>query len=1420
MPLADTIAHMDNKDLRPPHIILPSPNNNFPNVDILVSTVDTEQRIKVNALLDSGATGLYVDRKFIDKHKISTSPLSIPLLVYNADGSQNANGKITHEVELRFVIQGHVTKGWFHVVDLGQKSVIIGMSWLRAHNPIIDWVTGKLEFKRCPTSCGGHSQTINNLQQLVAESLEYTVEIPNSFINHIQQDIYVFENHSTRLAREALKEKKVLTMDDILKGPYAEYADIFSEKGFHELPPHRPWDHAIDLIPDWETKKWKSRIYPLAPKEREAMNKDIEELLSSGRIRPSKSPLGSPTFYVAKKDGKMRLVVDYRKLNDITVKNAYPLPLIPELVEKWRGCKYFTLVDVRGAFHGIRIKKGDEWKTAFTTHKGLYEWMVMPFGLANAPATFQNMMNDIFVFYIRRGDTGAYIDDVLIGTGEDTKKKLDDLAFHEQSCKQVFQVFRENKMCLKPEKCVFSVKSIQYLGFIISGQHIMMDPVKVEAVADWPVPTKLKQLRSFLGFANFYRRFIKNFSHMAKPLNDLTKKDEPFNWTEERQDAFEQLIKSLTSAPVLCHPDETAPFLVECDASNYAIGAVLSQKQDDGKWHPCAFLSKSLDETQRNWKVHDKELYAIVYSLKEWRHHIIQSPHTTEVLSDHANLQYFRSAQDLDPKQKRWAIKMEEYNIQLRHRPGKLSGKPDALSRRADYDDGKEDNKQTILLEDKWFGEERVAPITSSPSPNPLEYFSINAIDGSGRTLTFTEQIIEEQLRDQLIRDILMKPESESVKSWTQSDDLWRYQGKIYIPSSLRRIVFSTLHTAPTAGHQGIRPTLDLIGRHYYWPELKRDVTQWVTQCHSCQVNKTFPQKKAGKLKPNEIPTRPWEIVSMDLLTDLPESEGYDAILVVVDRFSKMIRLIRVTKKLTAFALARLCWDHVWKDFGLPRIIISDRGPQFASNFIKAHNEMLGITTSLSTAYHPQSDGQSERMIQEVQKTLRMYVNHYQNDWAAKLSTIEFASNNAVKSSTGYTPFFLVNGQHPNPGTIPEDLSSKNPSTEEFIQNLKKAREEAQKALAKAAESMKKFADRKRGETPVFSVGDKVLLDAANYPCDRPSRKLSEKRYGPFLIKKKVGDLNYELELPPTWKIHPVFHVDQLRKYHEDPSHPNFPNPPPELVGNDEEWEVEKVLDATYRYLQGTKKRALHFLIKWVGYHSKDNTWEPYANIRNSPDALAKFYQENPDKPKHNDPVPPTSTRKSPRGRHRKVRFLGIGKVLAIDESSFQPLVNLTDVTSWPSGPITSEICSINTTSLYVKLLSPNAKMPSRGSPLAAGYDLSAAKELVIPSGRHALIPTDISFTVPPGTYGRIAPRSGLALKHAIGVGAGVIDQDYTGPVGIILFNHGQDDFKVNIGDRVAQLIIEQIQTPTTVQVNDLDPTKRGTAGFGSTGKT
>ena len=366
--------------------------------------------------------------------------------------------------------------------------------------------------------------------------------------------------------------------------------DVFSKVSFDALPDRKRWDHAIELVPGATNATCK--VYPMSLNEQAALDAFLEENLKSGRIRPSKSPMGAPVFFVKKKDGSLRLVQDYRKLNAMTIKNEYPLPLIPELINSLRGARYFTKLDVRWGFNNVRIKEGDEWKAAFRTNRGLFEPLVMFFGLTNSPSTFQTMMNDIFHDMILEGKLCIYMDDILIfsKTREENRRIT----------RLVADRLRRHKLFLNLAKCEFEKEKIEYLGLIVSHNKVEMSPTKVEGVSRWPDPENVKDVQSFLGFTNFYRRFIERYADVARPLHDLTLKSAKWKWEDVEKKAFQTLKDLITSSPILINPTDEEPFRVEADSSDFATGAVLSQlSKDDGKWHPVAFLSKSLNPVEK-----------------------------------------------------------------------------------------------------------------------------------------------------------------------------------------------------------------------------------------------------------------------------------------------------------------------------------------------------------------------------------------------------------------------------------------------------------------------------------------------------------------------------------------------------------------------------------------------------------------------------------------------------------------------------------------------------------------------------------------------------------------------------------------------------------------------------------------------------
>jgi len=601
--------------------------------------------------------------------------------------------------------------------------MILGYTWLKDHNPEVDWQTREVQMNRCPPRCEGcrairkeqaswrktEVRAINVCRSgpppEYAEDLEEDetplricgVEYEQGdrlFMTRIlsepvAEDLRATSTISQKLAEGARRasemQKGLLTLPDCAKG----FELVFAKEDFDILPEHRQWDHAIELIPGSEPKS--SKVYPLSLVEQKELDSFLEENLRTGRICPSKSPMAAPVFFIKKKDGSLRLVQDYRALNSMMVKNKYPLPLISELISQLCRARYFTKLDVRWGFNNVRIKPGDEWKAAFRTNRGLFEPLVMFFGMTNSPATFQTMMNDIFQDLIAEGIMVVYLDDILIFTRTEEE--------HAKAIRQVLQVLQEHKLFLRLEKYEFCKEQIEYLGLVISENEVSMDPVKVAGVREWPTPENKMDIQAFLGFINFYRRFIRDFSAKARPLFDLTRSKQVWTWSGREQTAFEDLKMAVTTAPVLMSPQDSEPFRVEADSSDFATGAVLSQQSTtDGKWHPIAFYSKSLSSVERNYKIHDKEMLAIIRALEEWRHFLEGATHPVEIWTDHKNLEYFMTAKKLNHRQAHWSLHLARFDFLLHHRPRHAMGKPDALSRRADHGNGASDNENIVLL--------------------------------------------------------------------------------------------------------------------------------------------------------------------------------------------------------------------------------------------------------------------------------------------------------------------------------------------------------------------------------------------------------------------------------------------------------------------------------------------------------------------------------------------------------------------------------------------------------------------------------------------------------------------------------------------------------------------------------------------------
>src|ERR1700749_1278773 len=822
----------------------------------------------------------------------------------------------------------------------------------------------------------------------------------------------------------------------------------------------------------------------------------------------------------------------------------------------------------------------------------MFEPRVMFFGLTNAPATFQTMMNALFRELIVTGKVVVYMDDILVFT--------QDLKEHRHLMNQVLQILEDNDLFLKPEKCFFERDTIEYLGIIIKENQLQMDPIKTKGLMDWPIPTKVKDVQSFLGFGNFYQCFIPTFSDICKPLHELTKKDHEWSWTPVCQAAFETLKQQCISSPVLMMPDEDKPFQVECDASNYAIGAILSQPDSENKHHPVAYLSKSMTPAEKNYNIYDKELLAVVKALEEWRHYLEGAKHQIEIWTDHKNLEYFRTAQKLNRRQARWSLWLSRFDYTLIHKSG-ITNKADALSRRPDLRGDNPDNTDRVLLNADVFHARatRPAAVEISPDPDILQQLrDLNALDDKVASALST------------IKAAGPRALSKGIEEWNFEDGLILKRGRIYVPSNpdLRRTIIKSHHDPEMFGHPGEVKTLELIQRTFWWPHMSKTIKEYVSGCATCQSTKNITHPLAIPAQPGEIPPHPWHTITTDFITDLPPSNGYDSINVVVDRFSKAIVLTPCHKTITADQTAVLLIENVWRRYGLWEKIISDRGPKFAYKVFQAVCSGLGVRSALSSAYHPQTDGESERVNQELEQYLRAFCNGDQTNWSKLLGTAEFAHNAKVHSATGLSPYEVLMGRKPTLAP-PFQQNLRVPTANDRLTSIKQTWEQVEASLHMAAEIMK--LRRPEGESPVFDVGQQVWLEGKNLQTVYPKTKLAPKRFGPFAITAAIGKVNYRLKLPPTWRIHPVFHASLLTPFKETPEHgPAYERAPPDLESG--EHEVEAIIR---RKLDRRFAEPLRYFIKWKTYAEADNTWDPASNLGNAADLVEEFHQNNPHMP-------------------------------------------------------------------------------------------------------------------------------------------------------------------------------------------------------------
>jgi len=1028
-----------------------------------------------------------------------------------------------------------------------------------------------------------------------------------------------------------LETKEALQSDDedlrrqaLEKVPacYREYLDVFSKADSDAMPPFRTGvDHKIELLPGAKPEGLGyTGLWKLSTEELEVARKYITENLEKGFIEPSSAPWAAPILFALKGDGSLRFCVDYRKLNAITKKDQYPLPLIDETLARIAKARIFTKIDIRQAFHRIRISPEAEDLTTFRTRYGAYKFKVLPFGLTNGPATFQRYINNTLMGYLDEF-CSAYMDDILIFS--------ETLEEHEIHVKRVLERLCEAGLQADLKKCEFHVTKTTFLGFVISTDGIRPDPRKLEAVRCWERPTTVKQVQSFLGFCNFYRRFVREYGRIARPLTNLTKKGVPFAWTEECQHAFEELKARLLEEPVLAHFHHDRPTRVETDASQGVVAGVMSQLQDDGQWHPVAFFSETMQGAEHNYPIHDKELMAVVRALQCWRAELIglQTREPFLIVTDHQALEYFSTKRLLNIRQAGWAELMAQYNFLITYRPGSENAAADALSRKSE-DAATQKEKREVYRTLQIF-----APLPDDNQIPEAHRASLATIEAS--IMALDEDVAPPsgsgfQLVDDLLEANRMAPELAEWRQRAQAGDpdfsliagrLLLRLGKLVVPAvgQLRTRVIQEAHSRLVTAHPGQRKTKKLVTERYWWPRMAGDIDIFIDNCMPCRSSRHPRDKTPGLLRPIPPPDRAWQRLVMDFHEFPPDKYGFDNALVMIDPLSKTSWTIPCKKTATARDAARMYYEGPYRIHGLPQEVVSDRGPQFRADFTDEISRILGIEWKLASAGHSQTSGQVENLHQWVNQRLRPFISHYQDNWSRAIPALDAVQMGLPHDSTGLQPHEVLFGF---PMPMPFDWESRTKdfadctSSEEL--NRQRAQEAAQRIqgyvdyaremIAKAQKKQAEQANRHR-RVPDFDVGDRVVVIKQRETTGRPSDKLSfpvtQQHYE---IVEKTDHGSFRLRVPESWRGSDIFPPDRLRKYPNNPlPGQEAENPPGEDVAGEEEWEVEKILASRTHY--GT----LQYQAQWRGW-DPDPDWYAAGNFRNAPAALRRFHNDNPGK--------------------------------------------------------------------------------------------------------------------------------------------------------------------------------------------------------------
>ena len=932
------------------------------------------------------------------------------------------------------------------------------------------------------------TRTVNiNPKSLLCElqpvSIEETHSSINNNINNTSNDLDV------DIEKENLTSREVMEAQSLLR----EYDDIFSKSdtdvGFTSSVFHR-----IDLTNNIPFKQKNRRIPPGMYEE---VRNHLQQLLSSGIIRKSRSPWSSNIVLCRKKDGKLRMCVDYRQLNQRTVKDNYALPRIDEILEALQGNSYFTVLDMKAGYHQISVFEEHKQRTAFTVGPlGFYEYNRMPFGLVNAPATYQRLMEDCFdglnlnICYI-------YLDDLIIFS-----KTYNE---HIDRLRQVFDRIRTEGLKLSPSKCNFFKSKVKYVGHIVSTEGLQPDPAKIEKVLNWPQPKTPEEVRKFLGFIGYYRKFIKDFAKIARPLNDLMppshqpkKKKKPtsdWNWTSKHQESFDLLKTAVSTPPVLGFPDFNEPFELHTDACGTGLGAVLYQHQD-GANRVISYASRSLSKAERNYPAHKLEFLALKWAITEkYKDYLLG--HRFIVFTDNNPLTYVLTSAKLDATSQRWVAALSSYDFDIKYRNRKSNVDADCLSRLPQLLKAHAETLSSETIDAVCHSVDATSLVESiSTNPDVIEALRTSDIIDTSDIVWQERQNMDNTLRiwKQHVKSG-RKPKVEDVAPEhqplalvrnfkhlsLQDNTLYRkvnIEGEDYkqlvIPKTYINTVLQYLHDK--VGHPGRERTLSLIRDRFYWAGMANDIEHWIKNCKRCIHRKTTTQRAPLT---NIRTSFPLELVCMDYLT-LEKSGTYQYILVITDHFTRLAQAIP-TRNMTARTTAQAFFDNFITYYGIPYRIHSDQGGSFEAKIIQELCEITGMTKSRTTPYHPMSNGMTEKYNRTLLDMLGTLQPEQKSKWKDYVRPLIHAYNCIRHESTGHSPYFLMFGREPHLpidllfGITREEKQTTTKYVEEMKQRMKKAYELVQTTADKARHKQKQQYDMKAKEVDL-QEGDKVLV--------------------------------------------------------------------------------------------------------------------------------------------------------------------------------------------------------------------------------------------------------------------------------------------------------------------------------------------------------